>query len=243
MTATLTNGDIGELSEACALDLTHFRRSHVEARVARVIEQEQLSDVADLIARVADDDGLRRAFRRAVAISVTGLFRDAEQFQVLRDAIFGARPTAQRPLRAWSAGCATGEEAWSIAATLCQARRGEGALVLGSDVLAENVQVARRLHPSAADLGGVRLASGLRVRFECRDIVEHGSPGGGWDVVLCRNVAIYLAEDQRRRVHRMLAAALALHGLLLLGRSERLSDPEALGLHRLSPHLYRRVAA
>ncbi len=81
------------------------------------------------------------------------------------------------------------------------------------------------------------------MRFEVRDLVEQGSPGAGWDVVLCRNVAIYHAEEQRRRIHHILARALAAHGLLLVGRSERLSDPAALGLHRLAPHLYRRAAA
>lgn len=178
-----------------------------------------------------------------MAISFTGYFRDAEQFEALADAVMSSpRREPARPIRAWSAGCATGEEAWSLAALLCRLRRGDGALVLGSDVLTENVQVARRLRPTAPQLAGARMTPTLRVRFECRDLVEQGSPGSGWDIVLCRNVAIYLAEQQRRAVHRMLAAALAAHGLLLVGRSERLSDPAALGLHRLSPHLYRRIA-
>lgn len=244
MTAALTDADIDQLSEACDLDLHQFRRSHLETRVARALEQERLGEIAHLRDRLAVEDALRASFRRAVAISVTGYFRDAEQFDLLADALIGTPGARARPLRAWSAGCATGEEAWSIAATLERVRRAAGALVLGSDVLAENVRAARRLHPTIAELGGTRLPrGGVRVRFECRDIVQQGSPGAGWDIVLCRNVAIYLGAAQRRAMHELLARALGPHGLLLVGRSERLPDPRALGLRRIAPHLYRRVDA
>jgi chemotaxis protein methyltransferase CheR len=59
--------------------------------------------------------------------------------------------------------------------------------------------------------------------------------------VLCRNVAIYLAPEARDRLHRALAGALAPGGVLLLGRSERLTAPEELGLRQVAPHAYGRV--
>ena len=120
--------------------------------------------------------------------------------------------------------------------------RADGATVLGSDVLAENVRVARTLRLTSADLRGARLPSTLRVRFECRDIVGQGAPGTGWDVVLCRNVAIYLDAAHRRAVHDSLARAARTGGVVMLGRSERFGDPDAFGLRRVAPHIYRRVA-
>jgi chemotaxis protein methyltransferase CheR len=242
MTATLSDADIVGLSVACDLDLANFRRTHVEARVARALEQERAENVAELRDRLTTTDAAREAFRRSVAISVTGLFRDAEQFEQLAEAL-RAEPKKPRPPRVWSAGCATGEESWSLAALLARLGRADGALVLGSDLLPENVRAARRLRPTARELGGVVIPATMRVRFECRDLVHDGAPGTGWDIVLCRNVAIYLEEARRRQVHRTLALALARQGLLLLGRSERLSDPAALGLRRLSPHLYLRCEA
>lgn len=242
MTGTLTDADIAGLSVASDLDLASFRRTHVEARVARALEQERVPTVADLRDRLTRSEVARDAFRRSIAISVTGLFRDGEQFDVLADAL-RATPPSSRPPRVWSAGCATGEEVWSTAAMLARLGRGEGALVLGSDLLPENVRAARLLRPTPGDLRGAKIPVTLRLRFECRDLVHQGAPGRGWDVVLCRNVAIYLEEARRRQVHRILAAALGRHGLLLLGRSERLNDPGALGLRRLSPHLYLRSEA
>lgn len=241
MSDALTEDDVHSLSAACALDLANFRRSHLVARVAKALTAERVSSVAELRDRITLDHSARSAFRRSVAISVTSMFRDAEQFDALAD-VLRDLPPPTRPVRAWSAGCSTGEEVWTIAATLARTERAAGATVLGSDVLAENVQAARTLQPTVTDLRGMRLPSDLQLRFECRDIARQGPPGVAWDLVLCRNVAIYLDEEQRHAVHRTLASAVAQGGLLMLGRSERLGDPAALGLERLRPHIYRRVA-
>lgn len=241
MTAVITDHHLASLSAASGLNLAMFRPSHVEARVARAIALEKVAGIDELHDRLMADDASRAAFRKSLAISVTGMFRDPEQFDALAD-VLKREPPARRPVRAWSAGCSTGEEAWSIAATLARAGRAEGALVVGSDVLVENVRDARRQRPSIDDLGGRRIPPTLRIRFECRDIVRQGAPGSGWDLVLCRNVAIYLDEDRRHAVHELLAAAVGPSGLLMLGRSERLGEPASLGLQRVVPHIYRRMS-
>jgi chemotaxis protein methyltransferase CheR len=238
MSGGLTDQHLHELSMACDLQLASFRRAHVEARVERALAMHGELEMPELRARILRDDAVRRAFRRSVAISVTGFFRDPEQFEVLRTTLRDdPRPT--RAVRAWSAGCATGEEAWSIAATLAQTGRAGGALVLGSDLLAENVGQARTLVPTTAQLGGARIPASTAIRFERRDVVHQSAPGAGWDLILCRNVAIYLAPDCRHLLHRALAGALRPGGLLMLGRSERLGDPGGLGLERVASHLYR----
>lgn len=241
MSAAVDERGLEDLSTACGLELDSFNRRHLASRLDRAMRHVGAGDLAELAARLQDDASLRVAFRRSVAISVTGLFRDAEQFALLEQVLLST--PARRPVRAWSAGCATGEEAWSIAATLARARRADHATVLGSDVLLENIGAARRLRPTVAELRGVRIPPTLRMRFECRDLVTSGAPGRGYDLVLCRNVAIYLDDDERRTVHAVIAGALASGGLLLLGRSERLTAPAELGLRSEGPHLYRRVAA
>jgi chemotaxis protein methyltransferase CheR len=79
-----------------------------------------------------------------------------------------------------------------------------------------------------------------RARWERHDLVNDPPPAGRWDLILCRNVAIYLAPRAKARVHRRLASALAPGGVLMLGRSERLGDPAALGLRRIERHVYER---
>jgi chemotaxis protein methyltransferase CheR len=110
------------------------------------------------------------------------------------------------------------------------------ALLLGSDLLDENLVLARR---GSYD-GGISFSSELRAHicWERRDLLRAGATPGKWRLILCRNLAIYLAPEPKRALHERLAGALARGGVLLLGRSERISDPERLGLRRAAPHAY-----
>lgn len=230
----LSPAEVKQLSRASDLNLAMFRPEHVEARVARGVERSRSADIDGLRAAITRDDTVREAFRRSVATSVTGFFRDAEQFDLLEHAMAHLR-ILPRP-RVWSAGCSTGAELWSVAVLLERMRASGRADFLGSDLLEENVAQAR------LGLPGEALPADAQLRFEVRDIVHDAPPAGHWDVILCRNVAIYFAQGARAEVHAKLAGCLAPHGLLLLGRSERLSDPAALGMKREAPHLYRKVA-
>ena len=157
--------------------------------------------------------------------------------------------TARGPLSIWSAGCATGEVAYSVAIALLEVGRGGmGDRILGTDVSrralerarigAYGVRAVRRLPSPLArrwlDGGPVE----LRVKDEARALVSFApynlvgggsAPGGPFDVVLCPNVFIYFDPDAAVRAVRRLAGALAPGGRLVLGPAE-LPIGEAAGL-------------
>jgi chemotaxis protein methyltransferase CheR len=203
-----------------------------------MLEREKLKSLAELVRLVRADPEARGRLRRSVAVSVSGLFRDPAQFDLLEREVLplllasGARP------RVWSAGCADGSELYSVAILLERLDVLERAFLLGSDLLEENLVAARR-----GVYGGVTVAEHLRsrIRWELRDLIRDGAPPGRWDLVLCRNVAIYLNATAKEKLHELLAGALAFGGVLLLGRSERLADPARLELERVGPHAYRRL--
>jgi chemotaxis protein methyltransferase CheR len=85
-------------------------------------------------------------------------------------------------------------------------------------------------------------AVAARTRWEVRDLTQDGAPEGRFDLILCRNVGIYFAPAARARLMEKLSGALAVRGILLLGRSERLSAPGEIGLAPYAPHAYRRAA-
>jgi chemotaxis protein methyltransferase CheR len=225
---------LSSLSQAAGLPLATFRAEHVALQVERALVRERLETVERLAHRLRGDRAARARFRRAVAISVTGLFRDPAQFELLERELLPPLLARGSRLRVWWAGTADGSELASIAIVLARHRALERAFLLGSDLLAENVVRAR---DSAAVPAEIRPF----LRWERRDLIADGAPAGRWHLVLCRNVAIYLAPDAKAVLHETLAAALAPGGVLLLGRSERLSDPRALGLVRAGPHAYRSV--
>jgi chemotaxis protein methyltransferase CheR len=224
------------LSRISGLDLDIFRDAHVERRVGEALLRTDSADVAALGRRLSSDPAARQRFRRAIAVSVTGLFRDPQQFEVLEAQLPSLAGLPR--LRVWSAGCSDGSELWSVASVLDRLEMLDRALLLGSDLLDENVSRAKAGPDPVPD--GVELPRWARLHFERRDIVSEGAPDGPWHVILCRNVAIYLTPPARSSLHRTVAEALTPGGLLLLGRSERITDPAALGLERVAPHAYRR---
>ena len=233
----MTVSELQALSAAAGLDLDAYREGHVEKRVTRALERERVTTTAGLVRLVAGDPSVRDRFRRSIAVSVSGLFRDPEQFDLLERELLPPLLEGGRRLRVWSAGCADGSELYSVAILLERLGALERAFLLGSDLLEENLAAARRgVYEGAAISERLR----ARVRFQQRDLVRAGAPPGKWQLILCRNVAIYLAAEAKQRLHRTLASALAPGGVLLLGRSERLANPAALGLERSAPHAYRR---
>jgi chemotaxis protein methyltransferase CheR len=230
-------GGIAELSAASGLPLGSFRAEHVEERIERALAAEGVATHAELAARMRRDKRARTRFRRAVAVPHSGLFRDQGQFEALERRVLPAMLEHTRRLRVWSAGCANGLELWSLAVLLRRLGVLDRAYLLGSDLLEENLAVARE---GVHDVVGVPAGIRTRPRWEQRDLVRDPAPGGRWDLVLCRNVAIYLDAAAKARLHRTLAGVLPVGGVLMVGCSERLSEPAALGLRRIEPHIYQR---
>lgn len=231
---------IDVVAAAAGIDLAAYRTDHVEERLQRAFVREEVGDTAALARRLRADPAARERFRRSIAVSVSGLFRDPEQFELLEAEVLPALIAQGRRLSVWSAGCADGTELYSVALVLERLGALAGTLLLGSDVLEENLAVARRGGAIDPD---VARRIGPRLHFEQRNLATDGLPAGKWSLILCRNVAIYLAPEPRAQLHRALVGSLAAGGMLMLGRSERLARPDALGLERTWPHVYRRASA
>ena len=115
------------------------------------------------------------------------MFRDPEQFELLEEALLPRLLGGGRRLSVWSAGCADGTELYTLGIVLERLGVLDRSLLLGSDLLEENLVLARAGDYPA---GAVR----ARVRWERRDLAADGPPPGRWRLVLCRNVAIYLSR-------------------------------------------------
>lgn len=235
----MTAEQLQQLSETARIDLVSYRESHVTERVRRAVVREAVADVGELVKALRRDEEARTRFRRSVAVSVSGLFRDPAQFELLERELLPGLATPGRRISIWSAGCADGSELYSVALLLERQGLLERSFLLGTDLLAENLAVARR-----GVYDEVRMPEHIRarLRWEQRDLIGPEARLGAFRLVLCRNMAIYLAPTAKDELHRRLAGVLAQDGVLLLGRSERLVSPRALGLEQVGPHAYRKVA-
>jgi chemotaxis protein methyltransferase CheR len=225
---------LAELAAAVGLPLGSYRTQHVGRQLERAKAREQVVSWSELLLRVQRDAEARARIRRAVAVSVTGLFRDPHQFDLLERDVLPELARRFDRIRVWSAGCADGSEVLSLAILLQRLGCWERAFILGSDLLTENIEIARQ--KIAAELGPQ-----TSVRLEVRDLLASDVPPGRFALILCRNLAIYLQPEAKRKLHAMLAAALMRNGVLVLGRAERLSAPREIGLTRAGPHHYLKV--
>lgn len=227
---SLSESEVASLGRAAGIPLAAYRRPHVERCVRRAAVRSGCSDSSGLAETLRRDNQARTTFRRSVLVPVTSMFRDREEFDALERELMPGLHRRPRPA-VWSAGCSSGEELRSVAVLLERLGGIQGAYLLGTDVLDDALAAAR---PSPMPAGAV-------VRFERRDLLLDDAPERTFDLVLCRNVAIYLERPVQETVHRKLVSALRTGGLLMLGRSETLLRAENLGLEQVTRHIFRKT--
>lgn len=185
-------------------------------------------------------------------IGITEFFRDASVFRQLEKLL-----PPSRSLMAWSVACSDGAELYSLAMLLDARDQLIHSYLQGSDIRPTAVHLARRGVFSNSHVASIppdllrrylRYHSGtgwqidenLRssVHWRVADAMQcHDEEI--WDLILCRNMAIYLETASAERLWRQLSAALRPGGILMTGKAEK-PDRAAKGLHRIGPCLYRR---
>ena len=257
----------GLLEARTGQQLTMNRRWRIETALSALLRERGIATLDELITILVmgKEPALSNQVVEALLNNETYFFRDRAPFDLLaRHALpkLAARRDPGRRIRIWSAGCSTGQEVYSIAMLFAENPdkwRGWTIDVLGSDVSAGVVDRARsgtytqfevqrglginqmiRWFEECDD--GWRAVEPLRkvVRFQVHNLMEAPPHPGDFDIVLCRNVLLYLTPEKRRIAFDRLASALAPDGWLMLGAGETVigqterfgADVEARGLYR-----------
>lgn len=197
--------------------------------------------------------GLEKEIVDAITTNETLFFRDSAPFELFKHKIlpelidarsraFSGRPV---PLRIWSAACSTGQEVYSIAIALREALgnlAGYQISILGTDISDEAVakasygkynrfEIERGLPPAVLHKYFTAMGDGWKIRDEIRamavfkkfNLMKPFTGVGRFDVVFCRNVAIYFTAADKRAVFEKIAGVLEPDGALLIGSTESLS--------------------
>ena len=230
-------------------DFANYKKSTVSRRIARRMQVQRAETLADYLVVLRENPGEAPALFADLLISVTTFFRDPTAFEKLAALVIPRlfeEKAVPAPIRVWVAGCATGEEAYSIAMLLLEeAGRQEiqcEIQVFASDLDDVALSLAREgRYPAAieADVTEERLrkfftreGDQYQVRRELRDVVlfaKHSllkdPPFSRVDLVSCRNVLIYLDREVQHEVCATFHFALRLSGYLFLGSSESADGP------------------
>jgi len=246
------------------LDFNHYKPSTVTRRIERRLGLAQVASVDEYLARLRSERAELDALYRDLLIGVTRFFRDPDAFALLEHQILPELLTREprgTPMRLWVAGCATGEEAYSLAILLQElsATYGErpikifatdvhrGSLeqatlgVYGEDAIA-NVSAERLSRYFTQQGNSYQVVPELRqmVVFAQHNVIRD-APFTRVDLISCRNLLIYLQPVAQQRVLSFFHFALKQNGVLFLGPSESLG-PLADGFEIIDKHwqLYRR---
>lgn len=223
-----------------------YKPTTVRRRVERRMGLHGLRDLADYADLLESNAGEVDLLFKEMMIGVTCFFRDPELWQILGRQVLpqlADKLPADAAVRAWCAGCSTGQEAYSLAMTWSDVLSARGVprrlQVFASDLSAGAVARARAGSYKAPDLEGVSaaqreryfVAEGGRARVtrELREMVLFARhdltadpPFGRLDLLICRNVLIYFQSDQQHELLRMFHQCLRPGGWLVLGLSETL---------------------
>ncbi|MEO8900865.1 MAG: chemotaxis protein CheB [Polyangiaceae bacterium] len=228
-------------------DFSQYKQNTISRRVERRMAVNQVEQVELYLRYLQETPAEIDALFRDLLIGVTNFFRDKEAFEALQQQLavmLAARP-ADSPVRVWTTGCSTGEEAYSLAILLREQmdalKRTFKVQVFATDIDARAIDTARAgLYPAsiATDVSPERLArffsaedGGYRIHKNIRDLLifsEHDvikdPPFSKLDLVSCRNLLIYMGSELQRRLIPLFHYALNPNGLLLLGSSETVGD-------------------
>jgi two-component system, chemotaxis family, CheB/CheR fusion protein len=234
------------LKEARGFDFTGYKRTSLARRVRRRMSQVSIDDYAEYIDHLQVSAEEFNALFNTILINVTSFHRDPDAWEYLQTEIVPAmlaERSSDEPVRIWSAGCASGEEAYSLAMVFAEAlgveRFRQQVKIYATDVDEEALAQARHAaYPEAAvesvppemvgryferqgNLYVFRKDLRRSVIFGRNDLVQD-APISRIDLLVCRNTLMYFNAETQTKILSRLHFALALRGLLFLGKAEML---------------------
>jgi two-component system CheB/CheR fusion protein len=231
-------------------DYRHYKKTTIIRRIHRRMGINQVADMADYLTLLEEDQGELTRLSRDMLIGVSSFFRDAEAFEELRkEAIVPlvARSDPDNPLRAWVPGCASGEEAYSVAMLMLESVAAAGTArpvqVFASDVDDHALEVGRAgvyaesiaeaITPTRLERFFTRQGQKYQVTTQLREAVVFSRqdliadpPFSKLDLISCRNVLIYIEPAFQKKVLALFSFALTPGGYLFLGKSEGIAEME-----------------
>jgi chemotaxis protein methyltransferase CheR len=246
--------------------LTENKKSLLVSRLARRVKELGLVCFGDYCTAVQNDADELRRLTSLLTTNVTSFFREPHHFEALAQGILPTLAENARRgqrVRIWSAGCSSGQEPYSIAISLLEILPEAATLdvrVLATDIDPAIIAAAERgIYPadganlppavrskyfetSTNGVGMLRVADNVRrmIKFAELNLLQPWPFRGPFDVIFCRNVVIYFDAETKAKLWARFAEVLTPGGYLFTGHSERVAEPERIGLLSCGVTQYRR---
>lgn len=246
------------LRKLTGIDLSQYKRPQMERRLRSFYANKGVHSLTEPFDRLRSDPAHLEELLDRITINVSQLWRNPEQWEVIQKTLL-PELAATGQVRAWSAGSSYGAEAYTLATlchVVCPTKR---VSIQGTDIDKRmvararlglfSVDDARTAPPDLLKIGFEAIDGGWRAKLELRkmtrfdvgDLLQIQPRPESYDLILCRNTVIYFSEPIRDELHARLASALRPGGYMVIGSTERVSNPTELGLTTKQPFIYRKA--
>jgi len=256
---------LSEVKRICPFIPEGYKRSYISRRIRARMRILGIRSYGDYIAYIRKDPGEAPLLFDRLTINVTGFFRDMDVFRIIEEKVLPVIMELQEgPVRIWSAGSSDGREAYSLLLMIQNGYPGflDSVRFIATDIDVSKLEEGKKgiyrygqgrniseevppnlLRSLSIDGNMVRIPDRLRrkVRFFKHDLLRD-DPIPSQDLILCRNLLIYLPSRSQERVLKVLSGSLKKGGFLVLGKSEHLADSliEEMELFDLQGRIFRK---
>ncbi|MFN4199672.1 MAG: CheR family methyltransferase [Fervidobacterium gondwanense] len=250
---------VGKIKETMGLDLSGYKPERMKRRIEMLIRKYNCKSYKEYFDLIMKDNKKKDEFLDKLTINVTEFFRNPEKWEELKKTFLpellkesGAR------FKAWSAGCSSGEEPYSLAILLEELKAPLTAKVLATDIdmgVLTRAQIGEYEERSMVSTPleyiqkyfivrdgkyVVKPNVKARVQFKRHNLLQDPFEKG-LDMIMCRNVVIYFEMEAKDQLYRRFAESLRPGGILFVGNTERIFNYRNLGLEVASPFIYRKI--
>lgn len=246
-----------ELVKAQGLDISAYKESQLLRRLNSYMHRHHIADFRELAAYIHSPQQASQLIDY-LDINVSEFFRNPELFEYLEQIVFPSLTVNQQTVRVWSAGCSIGAEPYSVAISALSSKPPTPVTILATDLDAGALAQAASGQYTLKDISNVGQERRLRyfdvsstvasvkrdvkglVKFQRHDLLKDPIEGE-FDLIICRNVAIYFTEEAKQLMLRRFASVLAYGGYLFTGATESYHNHRDFGLKRIQPCFYQKV--
>ena len=247
------------IQELTGIDLNAYK-FQIHRRVHMLMQRWNVTSYDEYYKVISTREDKLREFLDYLTINVSEFFRNANRWWELKDKVFPSifKETGQKKLKLWSAGCATGEEPYSLGVLALETGLTNPQPVLATDIdrgaLAKaqaGIFQKRQLvnappewiskYFSEIDANTVQVKNVVKekVNFRQQNLIKDPFDSG-MDVILCRNVVIYFSPETKSALYEKFFNALRPGGYLMTGSTEQIFEYKKIGFESAGPFLYRK---
>ena len=248
-----------QVKKLTGLDLNSYKHQ-IHRRVHMLMDRWKITAYEEYFRTIRESDLKLREFLDYLTINVSEFFRNPLKWTEVRERILPelTARSVRRQVKMWSAGCATGEEPYSLAILSLEEKLSSRQPVLASDIDSGALALAKKGHflkrqlrnvppdllekyfiPEEKEICRVSDEVKNRVAFQRLNLVEDAFDGG-FDLILCRNVVIYFSSETKVMLYNKFLKALSPGGYLLVGSTEQIFDYKKIGFESAGAFIYRR---